>query len=36
VIIRGTTAIRIINEVKGGDRVVYDIMSKPPETIEWD
>lgn len=30
------TSNRIINEVKGANRVVYDISSKPPSTIEWE
>ena len=29
-------ANRIINEVKGINRVVYDISGKPPSTIEWE
>ena len=34
--ILGIISNRIINEVKGINRVVYDISSKPPATIEWE
>ncbi|MBI4684932.1 MAG: glutamine-hydrolyzing GMP synthase [Nitrospirae bacterium] len=32
----GRISNRIINEVKGVNRIVYDISSKPPSTIEWE
>lgn len=32
----GKVSNKIINEVKGINRVVYDISSKPPATIEWE
>ena len=34
--ILGKISNRIINEVEGINRIVYDISSKPPATIEWE
>jgi GMP synthase (glutamine-hydrolysing) len=34
--VMGSISNRIINEVKGVNRVVFDISSKPPSTIEWE
>ena len=35
-ILLGKVSNRIINEVRGINRIVYDISGKPPETIEWE
>ncbi len=33
---RPRVSSRIVNEVRGINRVVFDISSKPPSTIEWE
>ena len=34
--LQGRVSSRIVNEVRGINRVVFDVSTKPPSTIEWE